>query len=563
MMPLIIMFFGPLAHHIISEEISMKSINRGKSLFMATALVCIAMLSGCQIHVRDGQGRMKTFNPNAHANLAPITKDDKGRCQIEGFSPTYSGIFLRNPDNFGAFLKDVLVTSMGLADVEPYYIETYYVGQCKGDVPQGHGKIYNRKKKILYAEGNFVDGKITGHGTLNMDKAYTLRYETEMKDGLMVDGAQATLTLLDENDKLISSSKGKFCRVAMGRKNDYTYFPKGAKFNRYAGGSGYLWEGFCDKNGTPNGLGAILTQIKITKYSVVPMAMGQFSNNFADFKGVIFVGVDPVEKIYAGQIKNNEFNGKGLLFINDKNATSQRQYEGTFKNGKFVKGKEYRLLEEDKPAYLHYDGTFDEKGNYVNGKLYDSKTGKVVYSGKFTNGMTPQEYADSKDPVKRRQNDSPGKQLAKLFFNWMFGGYTSAPKPLSPISFPYEAHIVGQDGTYYGCLNCNSSDIKAVCRKGGLYGLNGSQKNIWRYDFIEKYDTISLWSSNAKYPPSLRAGNKDNSSGYGYMSANSSVKNLNYELHKRIVRALSETGGFRPEGLYENFCNYIILQPKL
>ena len=83
--------------------------------------------------------------------------------------------------------------------------------------------------------------------------------------------------------------------------------------------------------------------------------------------------------LYDGGWKNGEKHGKGIENNYNRDSSSDKRYIGNFRNGyRSGQGKVYRLQNNE----LFYEGTF-KNGRIIRGQKY--RNGQTVYIGSFSN----------------------------------------------------------------------------------------------------------------------------------------------------------------------------------
>ena len=100
------------------------------------------------------------------------------------------------------------------------------------------------------------------------------------------------------------------------------------------------------------------------------------------------------DKKYIGNFRNGYRAGQGKVY---KLQNNELFYEGTFKNGRIVRGQKYRN------GQIIYIGSFSDNRYNGNGKLFGGRRNTCIYDGKFKN--------DKKNGTGTLYSESTGKKL--------------------------------------------------------------------------------------------------------------------------------------------------------
>ena len=218
-----------------------------------------------------------------------------------------------------------------------FYDDRYYHDKIKFDGIFSIGKfkegiLYDKLKNKIY-EGEFVNDKYEGNGTLYFEYKNKIYYKGSFKNGEFLIGE-----LYDINGNKIY--EGEFKNNFPKKCKDIKLYDLKAK-NRYEGNI----NNFC-----------FTGKVKIF-YCDKLIFMGLLDNNRKKVKGILY---ENSKMKYEGEFKNEEFNGYGKLYSLDKEDNKQDN------------------------IYLYYEGYFKDNTLFGKGIKY-YKNGKKKIEGVFTN----------------------------------------------------------------------------------------------------------------------------------------------------------------------------------
>jgi hypothetical protein len=245
--------------------------------------------------------------------------------------------------------------------------------------------VLHKDGDLVY-KGEWHDGKRNGLGTSYSTESGSYQeilYTGEWKD----DKYHGLGTLYDSKNPTEVLYKGEF------KKNEY--HGMGCLFE-----DGELKYKGDFKNGTYHGTGVLHEHdFGDQRYE------GDFCMGERQGFGVQYV-TDPdhdiENKVYEGSWDKDLFSGYGTAFF-DVDPDNQVQFDGMWKKGQFVQGKEWALDPDmddytiQNVPYLLYDGAFAKGKRHGKGTEY-AKDGTVVFFGEWVHGQRGQEGDPEEDP---------------------------------------------------------------------------------------------------------------------------------------------------------------------
>lgn len=374
-----------------------------------------------------GQGKL--YYPNGlteySGSFIKNKLDGNGILYYPNGNIRYSGEFSNNKANgIGR-----VYNSDGMLLFEGMFKDHYwYEGELKDNKPNGKGKLYfvdmdyseitsefikelNYFKNIgLRYEGNFVDGKFHGSGTLYIcrhnfkfdENSKTYKYmlneitnvfpnnQLPFYSGEFADG------MFDGTGELYEYNQEQFENLESNNKLEKLILYSGHFKNNYPHGLGTLYykvyeQGihhyFTDEDDVQH-----ISQNIITRFSYSQIKL---SNNYSRCEGEFVNGILTNAKVfntsnilkYLGQIDYGDFHGNGTYYNNDGTI----KYSGTFNQNTWYLGEQLNGKFHGK-GKIYQDGIIIFDGNFSNGLKHGTGTdyylnGKIKYSGDFSNGL--------------------------------------------------------------------------------------------------------------------------------------------------------------------------------
>jgi len=337
----------------------------------------------CTLEIDNAStGEVQQYFGNATGEFASGT----GRLFNSQGELVYIGGFKNNLfDGYGK--KFEMINTVHNAEISQSY-RCVYEGFYKDGLPDGQGREYRydaeytfeKSKDVdpnLAYEGQFVDGKYCGYGTLY---GIENRYEGVFFDGEY--NGYGNYWFLDSSTKKIYKMEGTYLNGSIngpGKK----YYPDGSvlfdgtyESNKAVEGTSYFSGGGVRYAGEWNGndysgKGLLYWKNGKTQFD------GNWTDNKRDGNGTSYREDGTIE--YIGGWQDNRYSGYGKLYYEDGTTT---QYDGRFANGsKNGNGTQY-----------YRDGTPQYSGNWSSGEWSGQGTwfwenGKKYYEGSFLNGQ--------------------------------------------------------------------------------------------------------------------------------------------------------------------------------
>lgn len=315
-----------------------------RSDLVAVVVECIMLIFAINIIMETQYCSLEISNPNTgeiqqyFGNATGEFASGAGRLFNSQGKLVYIGGFKNNLfDGYGREFE--LINTVHNTEVSQSY-RCVYEGTYKNGLPDGQGREYRydaeytfeKSKDVdpnLYYEGQFVEGKYCGYGTV---------YNIEAKyEGVFFDGeynGYGNRWFLESSNKKIYKMEGTYQNGSIngaGKK----YYPDGT----------VLFDGIYENGHS----------VKGTSY-------------FRDGK-----------IRYAGEFDGNNFNGTGILYWQNGNIRFDGDWVDDKRNGS---GTSYR---ED--GTLEYIGAWQEDQYSGYGKLYYEDGITLWYDGRYSNGV--------------------------------------------------------------------------------------------------------------------------------------------------------------------------------
>ncbi|MCY9666317.1 stalk domain-containing protein [Paenibacillus alginolyticus] len=240
----------------------------------------------------------------------------KGKLYREDGTLWYDAEFMNDAvEGTGTFIQQGLIDGNDMTNF-------YYVGEIKHGIPDGQGKGYDPRGRLIY-QGGFENGKYAGHGKYFVN-------------GKIVYDGDFVMSQYDGYGKL------------------------------YSGGY-LLYEGQFKANNR-HGKGKLYEQA----FHHTLDYEGEFKNDIFNGEGSFYSSID---SFYTGQWVNGKKEGIGKEY-----SSYLLDYEGEFHNG--VREGNGKLFESDRRIY---EGMFKNGKPEGKGKLTD-EYGKIIFEGQFLDG---------------------------------------------------------------------------------------------------------------------------------------------------------------------------------
>lgn len=298
----------------------------------------------------------------------------------------YLGEFKNNLYN-GYGEKWEFVETIHKSEVAESY-QCVYKGNFKNGFPHGHGCEYRydaeydfEKEKglspYLYYEGEFVEGKYCGYGTLY---SITMVYEGMFFEGEM--NGYGRKWFLDTGNSNVYKMEATYINGVLdgaGKKyypNGKLYFDGIYKDGKAISGSMYFINGSLQYEGKwngndYNGKGKLYWKEGNLRYD------GSWTDNKRDGYGTSFREDGTLE--YSGYWENDQYNGFGISYYEDGTTS---HFDGYYKNG-ILDGSGTEYYRNGIPRY---DGNWTS-GEWNGEGIWYWENGKIYYEGDFEKGI--------------------------------------------------------------------------------------------------------------------------------------------------------------------------------